>query len=139
MTRPAQKILSYLDGACKHGRIVQFFLHPHYLSAYYGKKVAATERVLKKILDYAKERSIAFTTTNAIARFWKARAESTIKQTECEIHICAQTDLILTLPATYANKPLLMDGISITAHEKTVNGRTLTLVCIPQGDHIITA
>lgn len=131
------KIRSYIDEACRHGRIIQFFLHPHYLSSYYGKKIAATERVLKTILEHTAGKPILFTTTNKIARFWKARSNSRIEQSENELRISAKTDLILTLPPTLAKKALTLDGNPIKTHEKTVSGRQLTLVCIPCGDHII--
>lgn len=132
------KILSYLDGACEHGRIVQFFLHPHYLSSYYKEKLAATERVLKTILDYTAEKPIVFTTTNKIARFWTARRASSVEQNGNELRVDARTDIVITLPPYYANKELTMDGNAITAQQKTVSGRRLTLVCIPQGEHVIS-
>lgn len=133
----SSKIRSYLDEACRHGRIVQFFLHPHYLSSHYGKKIAATERVLKTILEHTAGKAISFTTTNKIARFWNARSNSRIEQNGTELCISAKTDLILTLPLPFAKKALTLDGNPITSHEKTVSGRQLTLVCIPRGNHVI--
>jgi len=131
------KILSYLEGACRHGRIIQFFFHPHYLSSHYGKKLAATERVLKLILAYARNKAIAFTTTNSVARFWNARKNAHVERNASTILVRAETDVILTLPPDLTGKTVTLDDGRAATHEKTVSGRRLTLVCIPRGEHLI--
>lgn len=132
------KITSYIDQAKENGRIIQFFMHPHYLSFYYEEKIEATLRVLRLIKEYTKRYNVMFTTTNNITRFWFDRADSKIDVQNDTLKIDAKTPCVLTLPDALAKKRVFADGIEITPTERVQGGKALSLVCLSQGEHTIS-
>ncbi len=132
------KITSYIDEAKENGRIIQFFIHPHYLSFYYEEKIEATLRVLRVIKEHTKHYNALFTTTNNITRFWLDRADSKIDVENGTIKVNAKSPCIVTLPSSLADKTVLVDGKETVATTREQRGTTLTLVCVDKGEHTVT-
>lgn len=137
-TSDKSKIRACIDGAKEHGRIIQFFIHPHYVSYYYKDKIIATMRVLDFIKEYTAQYDVLFTTTNNITRFWFDRRDCSLKTDNNVITVNAKTDVIVVLPYNFTGKQISVDGVETPVTTKEQNGKTLSLVCITEGTHIIS-
>lgn len=131
------KVTGYLDGAAQNGRIIQFFCHPHYLQDN-SEDLPAVERVLKLIGSYSQEKGyqILYTSTNRIAGFWKGRSGSAVSREGSEIAVTAKVPLIIVLPES-AGDTVRLNGSPVSVVKKKVGDRSLSLVCIPEGNNTI--
>ncbi|MBQ8882359.1 MAG: hypothetical protein IJY70_03105 [Clostridia bacterium] len=132
------KIRACIDDAQKYGRIIQFFIHPHYVSTYYKDNINATIRVLDFIKEYTAQKEVLFTTTNNITRFWFDRRDCLLKMDNKSITVDAKTDIVVVLPPDFVGKTLAVDGVETPVTTKTQNGKNLSLVCVSKGLHTIS-
>ena len=124
------KIERYIDSGAAYGRVVQFFIHPHYLSPTYAK-ITSTFNALNKIKSHIAEKGykVWYTTTNNITDYWHKRSASEI--TECkngEFAVNALCPLCLVLPD--GAESAYINGEKTVIHEKTVNGKALKLISL---------
>jgi len=124
------KIERYIDSGAACGRVVQFFIHPHYLSPTYAK-ITSTFNALNKIKSHIAEKGykVWYTTTNNITDYWHKRSASEI--TECkngEFAVNALCPLCLVLPD--GAESAYINGEKPVIHEKTVNGKALKLISL---------
>ena len=135
---PVDSITEYIDGGAAHGRIMQFFIHPHYIREG-SKHRDATLRAINAIKGHISERGydVLLSTTNKITRFWQDRARAELEYSENEIEVCSDTPLLVRMPSNFAGEDVQVDGQSAVVSEKTVDGERACLVYIPRGRHMI--
>ena len=125
-------ITNYLDGAAEHGRISQFFLHPHYFAPDKGhaEYVANALALIREHIDM-KNYKVLFTTTNQIALFWKGRSESTISQDGSgKITVTAQVPLVLKIPAQ-EDSAWTVNCNTAEYPDRVIRGRRFKLIILP--------
>ena len=131
-----ERITGYVDAAARHARIVQFFLHPHYLAP-----DRANTRYALAALDLAKahweEQGYRpyLTTTDAVAAFWHARA-NTVLLAENETRLTVKSDAPMLLRLPSGVKRVKIDDIETQIQTRRVRGEEIALVAIPAGRKI---
>ena len=130
-------ITNYIDGGVANGRIMQFFIHPHYICEG-GKDREATLRSLRVIKNHIASSSydVLLTTTNTITKFWHARAKSTIRKDGNTIKTICESPMLLRLPEEPKRTPLV-DSEAGTLSEKVVCQEKAYLLYIPAGEHTV--
>lgn len=122
-----EKITRYIDEAADGGRIIQFFLHPHYLATESNDRTWATAALQTAIQRWTDKAYLPLlTTTNRIARFWKARAEAEIKVDGTRVAVRCDHPLLLRLP--YETDTVLVDASEVPVIHKQVDGHMVHLV-----------
>lgn len=136
---PKAPVTDYIDNGVAHGRIIQFFIHPHYICEG-GKQREATLRAIRAIKSHISERGydVLLTTTNKITRFWQDRARAVLEYSENEIKVYSDTPLLLRLPDFPSKKEVLLDDRNAVISEKTVDGERAYLIYVPCGSHTVS-
>ena len=132
-----EKITGYVDDAAKYGRIMQLFIHPHYLwpenpNAPMAVKALETARSYWKSRNY----DTLITTVNDISEFWKGRSGSAAERKGDEISLSLDVDAAVILPDEVSG--IYVDGKAAEIKVKTVNNRILKMAVCEKGKHIIT-
>ena len=138
-----EKITDYIDGAAENGRIAQFFLHPHYLGsalseAPWGENVPWAIAALQCAKAHWEQKNYhpLLTSVDEIARFWHARADARITETDKGWKISSEVPVVLELP--FPTHFIQIDGTPTAVCEKTICGEKRYLITVPEGDHIVT-
>ncbi|MBE6632097.1 MAG: hypothetical protein E7623_05285 [Ruminococcaceae bacterium] len=133
-----KKIRSYIDDGAKYGRICQFFIHPHYFCTQFGND-EAVHGAIDVIKAYCREKNYAVwkTTTDNIAKYWKARSESNFKFLDNgEIELEISSPMVLILPECC--KGVKNSEGELEIKEKTVSGKTCRAVSLQaKGKYLI--
>lgn len=132
-----EKITKYIDAAAAHGRIAQFFIHPHYLHPDDPRSELSTAalRLAKKHWT-DKGYTPLLTTTNRLALFWQSRARAVLTSKAPGLVVETACPLLVNIPGPA--RSVLLDGEKVKLTEKTVAGRKLRLLEVKEGRHIIT-
>ncbi|MBQ8401572.1 MAG: hypothetical protein IJX14_06540, partial [Clostridia bacterium] len=124
-----EMVKSYIDDAAAEGRIVQFFIHPHYLwheSPHAQWSVAALR--LAKAYWEEKGYKIALTSTNRIAKFWQARKNAEITLSDGVITVKCDAPCALVLPEGV--KSAETDGKTAEIVVKMISDRETALTAL---------
>jgi hypothetical protein len=134
------KIIRYLDDGAAHGRILQYFMHPHYLTDGWPKDRAAELRAIEVTRRHLAHKGYAvhYTTTDRIADFWQARRNARICVCGKELEVTVACPMLLCLPCDWIQAQVCVDGARIAPVEKTVMGAHLRLVPLSAGTHRVT-
>lgn len=136
--RIPEKVTNYIDQAAANGSIAQFFFHPHYLAPD-NKHTPAAHAAIRLMKARIEEMGYKphFTSTNRIARFWKARSEAQLTAKGDTITVTCEAPIILRLPAKPAS--VTVDGTAVSITEKTIAGDLAWLVLLPAGTHSVVS
>ncbi len=136
--RIPEKVINYIDYAAATGGIAQFFFHPHYLAPD-NPHTPAAHAAIKLMKARVEEMGYKphFTSTNRIAKFWKARSEAALAVSGDSITVTCEVPMILRLPAKPAS--VTLDGAAAPVTEKTIAGDFAWLVTIPAGTHTVVS
>lgn len=129
-----KKIQEYITCCAKNGRFAQLFIHPHYLNDEIPHEKQAVCRVLEVVGGVINQNQyrVLYTTTNEIARFWKARQQATLKVAGNEIHCHCAVASLVALPFT-------VEKVKLNNQEAKIHCRDgKTLVFVPHGNHTIS-
>ena len=90
-----EKIRKCLDGAAYFGRMVEFFMHPHYISDAYGYDFRMSHAALDEAARYIEEKgwNVIHGTPDMVCKFWHGRDKSAV--TNCVANggsICCRVD-----------------------------------------------
>ena len=134
----AAMIMNYIDGAVEEGRIIQFFIHPHY---FYPDK-QDTEwamSALRMAMAYwdVNDYTVCLTTIDNVARFWQMRKDTCIVSDKDGYTVQSDSPLAIALPDGVTS--VTVDGVEAPINTRTVTGRERNYVVIPtSGEHRIT-
>lgn len=94
-----EQLEKYIDEAAEYGRIIDFFIHPHYLYPDYPD-TPYTLSALSFCKEYWEEAGYhpLLTTTDSIAEFWQARRNVKMTVQKNKIEIFAPCKMFLRLP-----------------------------------------
>lgn len=131
-----EKVINYLDNSAKHGRIAQYFIHPHYFHPDNALHRDAVLRLFKVTEKHVAEKGYKMlkTTTNRLADFWDKRRKATILYNGNTVEIKCDCDSVLQIPNA---KEVKIDGNIAKAVEKTINGKKVLLIPVEKGSHLI--
>lgn len=134
-----KKIENYLDDSFKYARTSQLFTHPHYIS---GKTKNNPEYALRA-LDYAKEYvtkkdwNVWYTAPDALGNWWHERAACHISNTENGFVVKNITNRTISVVLPNNVSTVDIDGTPTAVTQKIVADRTLNIVAVNTGTHII--
>ncbi len=132
-----ERITGYIEDAVAHARIIQFFLHPHYLAP-----DRTSTRYALAALDLAREHWESqgyrplLTTTDAVAAFWHARANAVL-QAESETRLTVSTEAPMLLRLPNGVKSVKIDGVETQVQTRRVRGEEIALAAIPAGNALV--
>jgi len=127
-----RKISDYLDAGAQHGRTLQLFTHPHYISGVVTDAAPAL-KALDYAMEYVREKgwNAVLSAPDAVTLWWHARADSAIEDiTENGFTVNDRTEqgAVAVLPCGARN--VSINGQSVQPTVKTVGGRELTLLVL---------
>ncbi len=132
-----EMVKEYIDGAAAEGRIAQFFVHPHYFWPENQHSQWSTAAI-KLAKEYWTEKGYvpAITSTNRIAKFWKARSEAVITVNDDLITVKCDSPCALVLPE--GTKTASVDGKAAEIIVKTISDREVCLAALTEpGEHTV--
>lgn len=135
-----EKLFGYLDAGAYYGRTLQFFLHPHYLTDYYGP-CRPTLTALDAALNHVKEKgwNTVLLATDALTRWWHDRAACRLTDLTgagFTAHLPKGRSFTLRLPD--GAHGIRVDGRPVGAERHTVGGVSALLLTLPGGDVSVT-
>jgi len=147
-----KKIRTCLDRAAFFGRVINLFLHPHYITDNYGYDNGLTLAALDEVERYLAERGYKaiHTTPDKVCLFWHERDASYASvpvygkngEVICRVYSSCQDGLIVRFPLLYDDQyptDVLVDGNHSEAEIKQVDGLKWIMVPVAGvGHHIIT-
>ena len=132
-----EMVKNYIDEAADEGRIAQFFVHPHYFwpeNPHSEWSVAAIK--LAKAYWAEKGYRVALTSTNRIAKFWMARKDAVITQSEGSITVNCASPCALVLPE--GSEAITVNGAPAETVKKSISGREVTVIALTTpGENVI--
>lgn len=134
------KLYGYLDAGAYYGRTLQFFLHPHYLTDFYGPCLP-TLTALDAALAHVKEKgwNTVFLATDALTHWWHDRAACRLTDVTAEgftAILPAGRPFTLRLPD--ATRDIRVDGKPTEAEQRNVGGAPALLLTVPGGTVSVT-
>lgn len=134
------KLCGYLDAGAYYGRTLQFFLHPHYLTDFYGPCLP-TLTALDAALAHVKEKgwNAVFLATDALTHWWHDRAAcrlSNVTSKGFTAELSAGRPFTLRLPDAARN--IRVDGKPAEAERKDIGGKPALLLTVPGGTVTVT-
>ena len=125
------QILQYLENSAAHGRISQFFIHPHYLNPSYDR-ITSTFAAIKRIQAYIREKQykVWYTTTDTITAYWHNRSASTLEADGAgNWKLYAACALCVLLPEGVES--IQCGGEQLSLEKRVVSGREVTIAAVP--------
>jgi len=131
------KIVEYLENGVKYGRILQFFIHPHYL-AHRSSQRPLVLNALHLMQTHIREKGyrVLYTTTNEIARFWHSRADAQVTPTQNGYRI--RTDVPIFLKVGDRGQTFLLNGKKVEPILRLENGTNSLFIPIPEGTQVLS-
>jgi len=125
------QILQYLENSAAHGRISQFFIHPHYLNPSYAR-ITSTFTALKRIQAFIQEKQykVWYTTTDTITAYWHDRSASTLEAAESGAwKLTAACPLSVILPDNVES--VQCGGETLPVENRVISGKAMRITAIP--------
>jgi hypothetical protein len=139
------KIHNCIDQAVKHGRCINYFLHPHYVSGWYGGGNEPVLNAIEETLRYCEKNNYVSNKTtgvNQLCLWWHDRAECKIfniknNTDSVDFNITAMCDMIVKIPDNNY-KELCINGKTRDNYElKNIDGIDWFMFTVKKGLYTI--
>ncbi|MDD4774123.1 MAG: hypothetical protein PHZ09_11085 [Eubacteriales bacterium] len=127
-----EKLRRCLDDAARHGRTINYFLHPHYITGLYGtnQQVMAS---LDETRSYCDSRNYKVLTCgpDSLCLWWHARSVSSVIGTPAGFTVYAAADIIIRIPGQ--GKRVTVNGVETECPVKHIDGLDWTMLRAVRG------
>ena len=139
------QIHNCVDQAVKHGRCINYFMHPHYVSGWYGGGNESVLNAIEETLRYCEKNNYVInktTSVNKLCLWWHYRADCKIlnvKNNSCSVNfnITALCDMIVKIPDNNYKELYINDETHDDYVLKNIDGIAWFMFTVKKGFYTI--